>query len=144
MNILKRAMIGLTAAASVAVVAAPAEAQSRYYRDHRGNDAGVAIAAGVVGLAVGAALASNRRGYDDRGYYNRNYDGGYQGHHDQGHYDQGYYNRGYDRGYYQQPRYVYRHNGYSGHHNGYYGRQCISQRYFDEYSGQVVRVRRCR
>jgi len=133
MNILKRAMLGLTAAASVAVVAAPAEAQSRYYRNHRSNDAGVAIAAGVVGLAVGAALASNRRGYDNRGYYDRGY-------YDRGHYDQGYYNRGY----YQQPHYAYRHNGYRGHHNGYYGRQCITERYFDEYSGRPVRVRRCR
>ena len=142
MNILKRAMLGLTAAASVAVVAAPAEAQSRYYRDHRGNNAGAAIAAGVVGLAVGAALASNRRGYDDRGHY----DNGYydRGHYNRGYYDQGYHNRSYDRGYYQQPHYAYRHNDYRGHHNGYYGRQCITQRYFDEYSGQVVRVRRCR
>ena len=142
MNILKRAMLGLTAAASVAVVAAPAEAQSRYYRDHRGNDVGVAIAAGVVGLAVGAALASNRRGYDDRGYYDRgHYDRGY---YNRGHYDQGRYNRGYDRGYYQQRHYAYRHDSYRGNYNGYNNRQCITQRYFDEYSGQVVRVRRCR
>lgn len=141
MNILKRAMLGLTAAASVAVVAAPAEAQSRYYRDHRNNGAGVAIAAGVVGLAVGAALASNRGGYDRRGYYDNGY-------YNRGHYDQGYYNRGhYDRGYYSQPSYAYRHNDYRGHDNGYYGynaRRCITQRYVDEYSGQLVRVRRCR
>ena len=76
----------------------------RYHRHHHGNDAGVAIAAGVVGLALGAAIASNsgRQGYYDDGYYRRNsryggysgYGGGYGGY---GYYDPGYgyYDEGY-------------------------------------------------
>ena len=35
---------------------------------YRDNGAGLAIGAGVLGLALGAAIASNRGGYDD-GYY---------------------------------------------------------------------------
>src|ERR1700741_1362180 len=80
-------------AATLAASAAPAEAR-RYYRGD--DDTGVAIAAGVVGLAIGAALASSsgdryyRGGYYDRDYRYRD------------RYDDDYY---YDRGY---PGYRYR------------------------------------
>jgi hypothetical protein len=99
---LTAALAALTFGGAVAATAAPAEARPhgyhggyygghRYYGRHHDNDAGVAIAAGVVGLALGAALASDSgsRGYYDRGYrggygYSSYYDPGY------GYYDDGY------------------------------------------------------
>lgn len=83
----------------VAVVAAavPAQARDRYH-DRGGDDAAIAIGAGVVGLALGAAIASSDR---DRDYY---YDDGY---YDRGHYPRGgYYTRAYPR-YYGAPAYGY-------------------------------------
>ncbi len=99
MNFWKKATLGATLAASALVTAAPAEAQRyRGYRDHRNNDAAVAIGAGVVGLAIGAAIASDRRDryYDDGYYYDR----------PRVVYRERYY-RPY-RGYYEAPRYRYR------------------------------------
>lgn len=72
MSIWKKAALGATLAATVMTVAAPAEAQ-RYRRYHRGGGGDVAAGAvigGIVGLGVGAAIASSNRGrYYDRGYY---------------------------------------------------------------------------
>ena len=70
-----RVAAGLAALAMVAGSTA-ASAQSYrhgggYYghRGHHGNDAGVAIAGGIVGLALGAAIAGNNNGhYNNRGY----------------------------------------------------------------------------
>jgi hypothetical protein len=90
-------LAALTFGAAVVGAAAPAEARphdgGRYYYGHRHNNSGAAIAAGVAGLALGAALASNsghtyyRGGYYRGGYYR----GGY------GYYDPGYDD--YDGGY---------------------------------------------
>jgi hypothetical protein len=117
-NVLKKTIIGLAAVSSVVVAAAPADAQ--YRRRHRGDDdAAWAIGAGIVGLGLGAAIASgNRGGYYDRGYYG------------DGYYGRGY---GYDRGY-----------GYgSGYGYGYGRRHCVTRREFDPYWGRWVRVRYC-
>jgi len=70
-----RAMIGsikrVTLAVSLAVLGlgavTTAEARDRY--GDRGDNAAIAIGAGIVGLAIGAAIAD--RG--DRNYYNRSY-----------------------------------------------------------------------
>jgi len=76
MSILKKGILATTLAASaLAATAAPATARD-YYR-HHDNGAGVAIGAGIVGLALGAVIASNhndryRDRYDDRRY--RSYD----------------------------------------------------------------------
>jgi hypothetical protein len=52
---------------ALALIAAPAQARDGYYRGHGGgDDAAIAIGAGIVGLALGAALASGSR---DRDYY---------------------------------------------------------------------------
>ena len=75
----------MTFGGAVAATAAPAQAReyrhyggydNRYYGRHRGNDTGVAIAAGVAGLALGAALASNGNGYS-RGDASRGSSSGY-------------------------------------------------------------------
>ncbi|WEK43590.1 MAG: hypothetical protein P0Y64_01800 [Candidatus Sphingomonas colombiensis] len=71
---LKKAGLGAALAATALVSAAPADAQRwggyRHY-GHRGGDAaGAAIVGGILGLGVGAAIASsNRDRYYDRGYY---------------------------------------------------------------------------
>jgi hypothetical protein len=83
---LAAAMAALTFGGAVAATAVPAEARPHYngyydYRHHSGNGAGTAIAAGIAGLALGAALSSSshgnsyaRGGYAyDRGYYPRGY-----------------------------------------------------------------------
>ena len=72
------AMAAVVTAGSFASVATTAEAQPYRYRHHRDNDndtAAAAIVGGVVGLALGAAIAgsNNDRRYYDRRYYDRGY-----------------------------------------------------------------------
>lgn len=127
-GMIKKAGLGVALAATALTAAAPADAQ-RYRRYHRGNDAATgALIGGVIGLGLGAAIASsNRDRYYDRGYYNRGYPT--RGYYNRGYYDQPRvvyreryyappraYRRGYayPRGYYQQPY------GYGGY-DGYYG-----------------------
>ncbi|WP_232494331.1 hypothetical protein [Novosphingobium kaempferiae] len=67
--LLKKLALGAALSASVLAASSPAEARDRYYG--RGdNTAAVAIGAGVIGLALGAALADrDDRYYNDRGYW---------------------------------------------------------------------------
>lgn len=140
-SLLKKAGLGVALAATALAASAPAEAQ-RYrggyyphggyhgyypgYRGYRGrSSAGPAIAAGVVGVVLGAALASsaNDRRYRDRYYRDRGY--AYD-------YDDRYYR---ERGYYPADGYyAYR---YRDH------RQCWDEQRFDPYYGYPVRVRVC-
>ncbi|WP_454714259.1 hypothetical protein [Caulobacter segnis] len=102
------------AAALSLVVATTASADPRYRhhgRDRGGDTAAVAIAAGIVGLAVGAAISDGNRGdrYDDR-YYGR---------------------RAYAPP--PPPRYGY---GYGYAPRPYYGdRECWTTRDYDRYEG---------
>lgn len=73
---LKKAAVGAgLGAAAIAMTAAPAQAQRwrhyHYHHYHHGDAAGAAILGGIVGLGVGAAIASDhgRRYYYDDGYY---------------------------------------------------------------------------
>ena len=128
-SILKKATLGAALAATAIGMAAPAEAQRyggyrggyRHYH-HGGDAAGAAIIGGIVGLGVGAAIASNnnRRYYDDRRgyYYDQPYNNGY--------YRDGYYNDGYN---------------YRPHYRGY--SDCYVQRRWDPYYRDYVRVRVC-
>lgn len=90
-GMLKKIGLGAVLAATALGAAAPAEAQRHWghggYYGHRGGDeAGAALLGGIVGLGLGAAIASNHDRYYDRGYY----------------YDRPYY---YERPhYYYQPR----------------------------------------
>lgn len=128
----KKITTGMIAGATLMVAAAPAEAQWRGYRNRGGDRTALALGAGALGLAVGAAIgSSNRRGYyGDRGYYGgRGFGGG------GGYYGRPYaygYGRGYDRPY-----------GYGG---GFYGGgpRCFRERVFDEWSGRWRRIRVCR
>ena len=88
MNLLKKAVLG-TAIGAMALATTPADARGYYRYHHHDNDAAVAIGAGIIGLAVGAAIASDNRGYYD-GYYNDGYynDPYYNGY--------GYYTPGYN------------------------------------------------
>jgi hypothetical protein len=76
-KVLTAAMAAITLGGAVCATAAPAQARpygySHYGHYYGHNNAGAAVAAGVVGLALGAAIASNH------GYYNRGYYGGYYG-----------------------------------------------------------------
>jgi hypothetical protein len=121
---LTAAMAAITLGGAVCATAVPAQAQ-HYNRGHGGgyngghsyghgyNNNGAAVAAGVVGLALGAAIASSNQGYYDRGY------------------SSGY---GYNSGYYAPPPYAY---GYAPAY-----RTCETTRWvWDPYYGRRVPVR---
>lgn len=106
----KRAVMALALGAASLTAAGAAEARE-HYRDHdNGEKVAIAIGAGLVGLAIGAALADR----DDRHYYDRGY----------------YHSRRYVRvsGY---PGYYYYYDGYP---NRYY-----RDRYYDRYYGRHYR-----
>ena len=76
-HLIRKAALGAALLASASLAAAPAEARDRYDRHRGGNDAAIAIAAGIAGLAIGAAISSDGR--RDRYYDGQYYDGGYDG-----------------------------------------------------------------
>ena len=123
-SLMKKAGLGIALAATVITTAAPAEAQ-RYRRYHHRDNTGPVLVAGIAGLAIGAALASNGRDrYRDRYYYDRGYprDSGYPYYRQRGFYpNNGYYARRYRGGY----------------------NECRVQRRWDPYYGRSVRVRVC-
>lgn len=115
-GLIKKAVLGAAMVASTVAATAPAEAQY-YRRHHRGDTTGAAILGGIVGLGVGAAIASsnNRGRYYDRGYaYN---------------------------GYYAQPRGYY-YDDYN--YNYQYQPRCYYERQYDRWSGRPYDVRICR
>jgi hypothetical protein len=118
-SVFKKTALGLAAVSTLAMAASPADAQYRRYR-HHGDDAGIAIGAGILGLGIGAAIASSNRGYYgySSGYYDPYYGGGYGYAPSYG----GYYGQGY----------------YDG-----YRRHCVTRRQWDPYYGRWVRVRYC-
>jgi hypothetical protein len=67
---LTAALAALTLGGAVCATAVPAQAQ-RFRGDfhHHGDRGGAAVAAGVLGLALGAAIASDHRSYYGPGYY---------------------------------------------------------------------------
>ena len=116
-----KSIAGVVIASTVALSAAPADAQRYRRHHHHGDDAGWAIGAGILGLGVGAAIASSNR--RDRYYGGGNYYGGS--------YDRGYYGDPYYDGYYSRP------------YRGYAYNRCVSRREWDPYYGRWVRVRYC-
>ncbi|MGD9664506.1 MAG: hypothetical protein AB7U34_04790 [Novosphingobium sp.] len=83
----KVAIGSLLGAITLAASAVPAEAR-RYHRGDGGDDAAIAIGAGLVGLAIGAAIASDN---DHRHRYRGDY------YYDYPRYRGGYYYRDYPR-----------------------------------------------
>lgn len=124
-SIMKKAGLGIALAATALTTAAPAEAQ-RYRHYNRGGDrAGTAIVAGIAGLAIGAAIASNGRDrYRDRYYYDNGYPPNY------------------DYNYYQQRGYYPNNGYYAQRYRGRYD-SCRVERRYDPYYGRPVRVRVC-
>ncbi|WCM25499.1 hypothetical protein NDN01_15750 [Sphingomonas sp. QA11] len=121
-DFVKKAGLGVALAATALTTAVPADAQR--YRHYRHDDgAGTAIVAGIAGLAIGAAIASNGRDRD-RYYRERGYDP---------YYDDGYYR---SHGYYPNDGY------YAYRYRPNYQRCWIERRY-DRYYGYPVRVRVC-
>lgn len=130
--------IGLAVAlgATALTAAAPAEAQrwrggygggwGGGYRHYDRDNGGTAIVAGIAGLAIGAAIASNRNDrYRDDYYRQRGFDP---------YYDDRYYR---SHNYYPSDGY------YAYQRRGYYDR-CFVERRYDRYYDEYVRVRVCR
>lgn len=128
----------LAAVTAAGAIASTAQAEPyRYYggRHHNNNSdaAAAAIVGGVLGLALGAAIAGSN---NDRRYDNRYYDNGYYG---GGYYNNGYYNNGYyGRGGYADSY------GYARPYSyGYGARTCTSRdRVYDPYIGRSVMIER--
>jgi hypothetical protein len=127
-SVLKKCVMGIGVAATLVATASPADAQyRRHYRGYRHDNTGVAIGAGILGLGIGAAIASSNRGYYGNGYYSG--------------YSDPYYG-GYSS--YSDPYY----GGYSSYDpyygNGYgYTYRCTTHRQWDPYWRRWVRVRTC-
>ena len=140
---LTTALAAMTMVGGVLAAATPASAD-RYrhdsYRSHRGGSdkAVVAVAAGIAGLALGAALSSKSNG---RSGYGSTYSSGYSSRSNP-------YRNGYD--------YDPRNDSYGGDYYGrgdsyggdYYARQsapavCTSrERAYDPYTGQRITIER--
>lgn len=141
-KILTTAMAALTLVGAGLASATPAAAHdwNGYGYGRHDNDAGVAIAGGIVGLALGAAIASHSNhygyggGYYSQPYYSSSY--GYGSGYGSG-YSSGYgYGSGYGSGYGQDSYYGSSYgSGYS--QEGY--STCTSRRsVWDPYAGRYI------
>lgn len=83
----------------------------RSYRYYRHDDGAALVVGGLIGVALGAAIASSNR---DRDYYGDRYDRyrGYNGYYGRGYYDRGYYDR-----YPGYGDYYGGYRGYDGYHD---------------------------
>ncbi len=118
-KIIAASMAALTLAASLSAGSAFAQHRDDRRRDRDNN--GAAVAAGIAGLAVGAALAAGGRGdYDSEHHYYRGYSRG---------------------GYYYGPS-AYAGDNYYG--SGYAGpRRCRTRTVWDPYVGAYIERTRC-
>src|SRR3546814_10910068 len=76
-SILKKAGLAVALGATALTVAAPAEAQRWHHNRHHGGDdaAAAEFVGGIIGLGIGAAIASSDNDrYDNRYYNDRYYD----------------------------------------------------------------------
>jgi hypothetical protein len=129
MNIITKAALGLVAGATALTAAAPAEAQYRGWhgRDRGGDVVAGAVIGGVAGLAIGSAIAADRR---DRWHRDRYWRGGDR------------YWRGGDPYWRGGPRWR-GHDPYWGGPRRGFRQRCVTRRVYDPYIGRRVRVRYC-
>jgi len=113
---------GLAALTLAGGIAASSTADARPHGGRHGGS-GAAVAAGIAGLAIGAALASDHDRYRHHRYgYDRDY---------------GYYRDGY---FYGPPARAYGY--YDG--RGYYDRRrCVTRTVWDPYWGEYTQRTRC-
>jgi len=124
MTIIRKAVLAGTLGAAALTAATPAMADDwRWRRHHGGDTTGAAVAGGIIGLALGAAIASNGRDRDYDDYY---YDRRYRHprarvyvYHQYPRYYSGWDRPAY-RYYYPRERYYRGYNGYGGYYG--YGR----------------------
>ena len=104
-NTRKLITAGLAAVTLAGALAASTEssAQGRYERRGHDRDGGAALAAGITGLALGAAIAGNGGHYYGGGYYAPRYAYAPR-------YYGGYYSRPYYAGGYARTCYYWRHD----------------------------------
>lgn len=89
---MRKFLTGAVAALTFIGVAAAAQDASAQRRGRDRDDAGAAVAAGVLGFALGATVGGNGRTYYSQPYYG---------------YSRPYYGGYYGRGYYRRPVYGY-------------------------------------
>jgi len=118
-NLFKKTALAAALAATALAGSAPAMADG--YRHHGGDGAGIAIGAGIVGLALGAIIASDS--HHDR--YDRRYDRGYY----EGYNGGGYYGRPYVQQYWAR-------DGYRHSHENREYREYSRRGYGDEYRSE--------
>ncbi len=115
--------VALASALAAGILAAPAAEARDRWRDHGDDDAAIAIGAGIIGLAIGAAIASDNdddRYYRDRYYYDRPVPRGYYYRYDgypryrDYRYDRRYWRdrRKYERDWRRHERRYYRYHGW--------------------------------
>ena len=121
MSIFRKTLLATTLAATAFVSASPAMARDGYHRDHD-NTAAVAIGAGIIGLAIGAIVASSSN-HDDR------YRDGYS------YNDSGYYGQAYNSGWYYRDGYYWDRDGRRYDRDEYNRYQRRDNRYYDQRRG---------
>jgi len=127
-TLFRNATIALALGSTALIGATPASAQERYRRH---DNTGVAIIAGLAGLAIGAAIASSNDHHRDRYRDGRGYNGRYQGAVEPAYRQRSY--RGYN-GYRSYNGYQ-AYNGYQGYdgYQGYNGQGYDSYQRHDDY-----------
>jgi hypothetical protein len=120
MRFRRAGLVAALALGAMTIGTASAEARDGYYRGRGNNDAAIAIGAGVVGLALGAAIASsNRDRFYDRYYYDDYYRAPPR------------FNRGYPRGrYFDRPPRRFYDGRYDRRWNGNWNRNWDRGRYY--------------
>jgi len=116
MNVFKKATIATALAATALTAASPAMARDYYGYHNHGDSTGAAVAGGIIGLALGAVIASAASNHDHDLYRDRGweYRDGYYSDREGHRYDRNarryddndyYARRGYRDGYYGDPYY---------------------------------------
>ena len=117
----RSAALAALVAAGTFAIAAPAQARDRWHDRGGGDDVAIAVGAGLVGLAIGAAIADNDDDrYYDRSYYNQRRYVRVDGYPDYYYYYDGHPNRYYRDRYYSRNYGRYYRHGYNRHYRGGY------------------------